>query len=60
MTDQLHEVMNEQKWQYLTILQKMDFVRKNGCPAVFITQHDIKDTQHAFGLGTEKYDARDS
>lgn len=57
---QLHEAMQEQKWQYLTILQKMDYVRKHGCPAGFITQHDIQDAQQAFGLSTETYDARNS
>lgn len=49
----MEEVFKEQEWQYLTILQKMDYVSKNGCPAGFITQHDIRDTQLAFGLTTE-------
>jgi len=49
----IEEVMKEQEWQYLTILQKMDYAAKHGCPAGFITQHDIRDTQTAFGLTTE-------
>lgn len=49
---ELEEVMKEHEWQLLTILQKLDYVSKHGCPAGFITQHDIQDTQSQFGLTT--------
>lgn len=48
----MEEVQNEEMLAYLTILQKMDYAKKNGCPAGFITQHDIQDAQRAFGLTT--------
>jgi hypothetical protein len=47
------EDQSEEMLAYLTILQKMDFAAKHGCPAGFITKHDIQDTQLAFGLTTE-------
>jgi hypothetical protein len=49
----MDEVQSEEMLAYLTILQKMDFAAKHGCPAGFITKHDIQDTQRAFGLTTE-------
>ena len=43
---------NEQEWQYLTILQKVDMARKDG----YLTRQDVQDIQIAFGLTTEKRD----
>ena len=47
----IEEVMKEQEWQYLTILQKMDLARQDG----YFTQQDVKDIQAALGLSTEKF-----
>lgn len=45
----IEEVMKEQEWQYLTILQKMDMARRDG----YFTVQDVKDIQSALGLSTE-------
>ncbi len=49
----MHEVQQEELLAHLTILQKMDYAHKNGCPAGFITKHDIQDLQIGLGLSTE-------
>lgn len=49
----MDEVQQEEMLAHLTILQKMDYAHKNGCPAGFFTKHDIQDTQRTFGLTTE-------
>lgn len=45
----IEEVMKEQEWQYLTILQKMDMAQKDG----YFTKQDVQDIQRALGLSTE-------
>ena len=45
----IEEVMKEQEWQYLTILQKMDMARRDG----YFTVQDVQDIQSALGLSTE-------
>ena len=47
----IEEVMKEQEWQYLTILQKMDMARRDG----YFTVQDVKDIQSALGLSTENH-----
>lgn len=45
----MEEVIKEQEWQYLTILQKMDMARRDG----YFTVQDVQDIQKALGLSTE-------
>lgn len=45
----MEEVIKEQEWQYLTILQKMDMAQKDG----YFTKQDVQDIQIALGLSTE-------
>jgi len=50
---EFEEVFKEQEWEYLLILQKLQHAHENGCPAGFITKHDISDIQREFGLTLE-------
>ena len=50
----MEEVMKEQEWQYLTILQKMDLARQDGYFTVQDVQ-DVQDIQNALGLSTENW-----
>lgn len=45
----IEEVMKEQQWQYLLILQKAQMAQRDG----YFTKQDVQDIQLAFGLSTE-------
>lgn len=45
-------IEQEQEWQYLTILQKMDLARQDG----YFTKQDVQDIQIALGLSTKDKD----
>lgn len=51
---EIENMMQEQEWEYLLILQKLQHAHEHGCPAGFITKHDIQDIQREFGLTTER------
>ena len=39
-------IEQQEEWQYLTILQKMDLARQDG----YFTKNDVEDIQIALGL----------
>ncbi len=45
----IEEVMKEQEWQHLLILQKAQMAQRDG----YFTKQDVQDIQRALGLSTE-------
>jgi hypothetical protein len=50
----MSNLAEQQEWEILTILQKIDLVSKEGCEPGFIKPVDVQDLQIACGLTEAK------
>lgn len=49
------EPVEQQEWELLTVLAKLQLASREGCEPGFIKPVDIQDLQIACGLSTEKF-----